>query len=91
MTLSKRKLYFLYHCFLAGKFTSPSHRQAGEAGKPMKPSEVEALVSVGLVFNHGGGWRCSEAGIAELAIAGIDTRNVGKAESTWNKKWASTG
>jgi hypothetical protein len=90
MTLSKRKLYFLYRCFLAGKFASPSRRQASEAGKPMKPSEVEALVRVGLVFNHGGEWRCSEAGMAELAIAGIDTRSVGTAEHTWNKRWAST-
>lgn len=88
MTLSKRKLYFLYRCFLAGKFTAPSRRQASEVAKPMKPSEVEVLVRAGLVFNHGGGWRCSEAGMAELAIAGIDTSSVGKAESSWNKKWA---
>lgn len=84
VTLSIPKLYFLYRCFLAAHFTSRTRHTV----RALTPIEVKELEVAGLVANHGRGWRCTEAGLAELTIAGIDLRNVGVAEDSWRLRYA---
>jgi len=82
MELSKRQLYFLYQCFLRSAFAIYVKEE-----RPLNISEIDALAKEHLIADCGAGWYCTEGGLAELSIAGIDTRNARKAVSSWKRKY----
>jgi hypothetical protein len=80
--LSKRSLFYLYRCLLAQWFTRPTKI---ECPTPTFAQQA-ALLHLGfLSAGRNGPTRLTEAGLAELALAGIDTRNAKVAEATWAK------
>lgn len=76
---SERKLYYLYRCLLAEWFTRPSVL----AYPRPTAKQIQSLKDAGLLSIKGGTTRLTEAGKAELSIAGIDTRNSRAAEASW--------
>ena len=79
--LSKRSLYYLYRCLLAQWFTRPTKL---ECPTPT-PAQLAALKHLGLLSIHGGTTRLTEAGLAELSIAGLDCRGAYQAQESWKR------
>ncbi len=83
MKLSERQLFFLYRCLLAQWFTCPSL----PLPRPLPPHEAMALQKRGL-WKWMPGARITESGLAELALAGVDTRTAKTASESWKARAA---
>lgn len=79
MKLSRPKLFYLYRCLLAGWFTRPTVMTE----RKLSATEVQALLKKGFFKLEDGATRITEAGKAELAIAGINTTSARAAEVSW--------